>query len=1017
MQDVQQLSDAELLALIGPQAPAPRPTPSPRPSDRQGAMRPALPAGEPAPAPMAMDGLSDLGQSITGDDTPEQIAAKLRASGVPEAEIASIIGDFGGAAADVDPALSVMTNEELLALAGGAGEAATDGIKDFEALTLDERLALNTGDRVRIPNGEVVTLRGRPFVDEQQRASDRSPVPGLYLREPNLEDSAEAFATAASEQLPGMDEAVAAVGGLLTGRGFDATRQSQMLNRELLNQTNPVARDVGGIVGAVAPALLPIGAAANFVGRGATLGGLTGRGARAAAVAAPVGAVMGFGNTDGDFGERAQASAVSGLLSAAAAPVGVAAVEGVSALAPRIAAGGQEAFNRIGGLFGREAPEVEITPRATDSAVEYVQGLLQRSGADLANNPVAAMGKPITAAEAIGPTGIAQVAGLTRRTGRTAGAATDQLRQRMTESQRRIVDDFAGVSGINPDGAYDTQRAIAASARARAAPLYDQVRGMQVQPSPLLEDILSRPVGRSALRRAYMIARNEGVNPEEIGMTIRTRDEGLTTGPSRATKDPELFADLDAMREGRKVSGDGRGETLLQFISRNGGVRDDGGELAQIGADTWNRQGAFRNRAVRSDGLTLEQMADRARSAGFFDDVADAAADSADNYQRISPQDMINAIDDELRGNARFARTAGDTDRSAAAVARRARRDALDERLNREGLDISKMSNAEIARALDEADDTIARAMAQLDGEGPGQPMVDLLPGMTPTMQTLDYVKRGMNDVIEGYRDGTTGRLNLDDQGRAVVNATSQFRDELVRLTGGDEGVYAQALKVSGDAIRIDEAFKLAPRLIGQSVRTRDFVDRVERMGEAERQALAAGVADHILGQMERGRLTPRQLDNVQFREKISALVGTGRAAEFIQRLRAEMGMAQAGARMAPGSGSVTAEAMQAMREQDGAGTFGGILARNIERGPSIAGLLSAGGEMLGTPVAGFARGFSSPQPTAVRDEMGRLLMMSPDELDRVLRASQGGILRPRQRPVSGSTGVASGLLAAQTVN
>ena len=37
-----------------------------------------------------------------------------------------------------------------------------------------------------------------------------------------------------------------------------------------------------------------------------------------------------------------------------------------------------------------------------------------------------------------------------------------------------------------------------------------------------------------------------------------------------------------------------------------------------------------------------------------------------------------------------------------------------------------------------------------------------------PTMQTMDYVKRGLDDVLEKYRDTTTGKLVLDTKGHAV---------------------------------------------------------------------------------------------------------------------------------------------------------------------------------------------------------------------------------------------------------
>ncbi|OQW38098.1 MAG: hypothetical protein A4E20_04810 [Nitrospira sp. SG-bin2] len=47
--------------------------------------------------------------------------------------------------------------------------------------------------------------------------------------------------------------------------------------------------------------------------------------------------------------------------------------------------------------------------------------------------------------------------------------------------------------------------------------------------------------------------------------------------------------------------------------------------------------------------------------------------------------------------------------------------------------------------------------------------------GQIPSMQTLDYVKRALDDVVEGYRDKTSGKLVLDTEGRAINNTRAEF--------------------------------------------------------------------------------------------------------------------------------------------------------------------------------------------------------------------------------------------------
>jgi hypothetical protein len=848
---------------------------------------------------------------------------------------------------------------------------------------------LSRGMFVRQLDGSVGRMTGDAYTDEN--AANDQGTGGVSTRERNLGDQARAFAMATAEQVPFLDEAAVAAAGAISGRGYSDTRDSYRALQEIDNQTNRNQRVWGGLTGFGGTLIAPGMGAGRFV-QGAQGAQAIGR---AAAVGGAGGAVFGAGAADGGLDERARSGALGALLGAGGGAVIQGAAPLIRGAAQRGASGLSEAGATVARGFGRVAPEAPITPRATTSAKQYVQRLVDGSGADLATNPVAARGKPITAAEAIGPSGVSNMAALTRRSGRAGGMAQAQLGARAQEQSNRVVQDFADLTGMDPAGSADMIENLATAGRARARPLYEAAYSMQVQPTPLMENILSRPVGQAALRRAYKIARNEGRNPDELGMFVTTRDAGRPTGGAgRVARDPELFDDLDAMRAGSRTQGPGRGESLLEFISKNGGVRDDGGELASIGADTWNRQGSWRSRAVRDDGLSLEQMADRARAAGYFDDVVDATADGSDNYQRLSSQDMIDAIDGELRGSPRFARQVGDTNRSAAAAARMARRNDLEERLNREGIDLSKASNDDVARALRDADDAEARAMAFLEGDAPGEPQIELLPGEVPSMQTLDYVKRGLDDVINSYRDSTTRRLNLDEEGRSVLSAATRFREELVAATGGETGPYAQALAAGGDPIRLEEAFRQSERLFQVGTPQRTFNMAIERMGEAERNALVAGYADKLFRDAQAGRLSTRQLNQLNVpvtREKLATLLGREGAESFMQRVADEVELARSGGRMAPGTNSVTAEALAAMAEQDQGVGILSDLARNVERSGPLSGGLQTVAQAAYAPIGGFIRGAQAPAPQAVRDEIARLLLLSPEELQAILASARSG--------------------------
>ncbi|TPG50197.1 hypothetical protein EAH75_01495 [Rhodanobacter glycinis] len=51
-----------------------------------------------------------------------------------------------------------------------------------------------------------------------------------------------------------------------------------------------------------------------------------------------------------------------------------------------------------------------------------------------------------------------------------------------------------------------------------------------------------------------------------------------------------------------------------------------------------------------------------------------------------------------------------------------------------------------------------------------------------PTMKALDAAKQGLDDMLEKYRDPTTGKLNLDSQGRAINNLRASYVNNLDSL-------------------------------------------------------------------------------------------------------------------------------------------------------------------------------------------------------------------------------------------
>lgn len=938
-----------------------------------------------------------VGLGVNDRVTPDQIPALAQA--IAEFENGQTQGeDVQFTAAPMPPHggdVTSLSDEALMAALQGVDVPSGEpGVLVWNDLTPEQQMAIQPGDRVRLPNGEVVTAAGSPYANPDAARTGESAGGNLYTEVPGLATGIEALSTAYIEQIPFLDEAVTAARAARDGIGYSEARDQYRRAQDSLNQTNRGERVAGGLLGFGATLAAPVGGA-RFVAKGASRLDRLGR---AGMVGAGAGSLYGAGAADGGVEERAGGAATGGLLGYAG---GVAGQEIVQAL-PRVASGLSEAGARIQRGFGIEPKAAEVTPAATDAALDYVRRVVRDSGAEglLREAPA---GKPLTAAEAIGPAGVTQVAALSRRAGRTAEAAQGQLGARAQEQGARVVQDFADLTGLDPAGSADLIENLATAGRRIAAPLYDRAYSRSVQPTPIIEDILTRPTGRAALRRAYQIARDEGRNPEELGLFVMDAADGMRTGPSAVTRDAETLADLDALRAGTRTQGAGRGQSLLEFVARNGGVKDTGGELQAVGAGLWHREGSWRSRVVRDDGLDIEAMAQRAYEAGYFPEIAEATMEGAENMQRVTPRDMIDAIADELRGVRRFARQTNGDPRDL----RVARRAALDERLMREGIDLQKVSNEEALRRLRDADDAEARIMAQLSGDGPDAPDVTIVQGAVPTFQTLDYIKRGMDSLLEGYRDSTTRRLNLDDRGRAVLGNVTRYRRELERLNPD----YREALRAGGDPLRLEDAFRRSERLFSTGVSERDFARAIEGMGEADRRALAAGLADKLYREAQSGKLTTRrlnQLDVPAMRGKLARVIGSDNADDFIRRIRVEIEMARSGGRMAPGTNSITSEVQEAIRDQDGGVGLLSDLSRNIEESGVWGGATRTAAQALSAPVAGFIRGAQSPAPVPVRDEIGRLLLMSPEELRGLLSEA------PRRPVPRGSTrgALAGGLLA-----
>lgn len=160
---------------------------------------------------------------------------------------------------------------------------------------------LKKGMWISTPDG-VKQLSGDAYINENAGggAAETRIGQNAVLREENLADQSRAFAMAAAEQIPFLDEAAVGAAGLISGRGYSDVRDSYRALQGIDNQVNRGQRIAGGLTGAATGVLLP---GDEFIAgaRGAAQVG------RAIGVGAGYGALYGAAGAEGGLESRAKA--------------------------------------------------------------------------------------------------------------------------------------------------------------------------------------------------------------------------------------------------------------------------------------------------------------------------------------------------------------------------------------------------------------------------------------------------------------------------------------------------------------------------------------------------------------------------------------------------------------------------------------------------------------------------------------------------------------------------------------
>jgi len=174
------------------------------------------------------------------------------------------------------------------------------------------------------------------------------------------------------------------------------------------------------------------------------------------------------------------------------------------------------------------------------------------------------------------------------------------------------------------------------------------------------------------------MSRKGGVSESPIEIFRRAAPSmGYEVDPelrAQARRLDRMDATLDMLREGQ-VPTDQEifGDSITQFIRKEGGAIDDGGELAARDADNLIRQ---------NTGKTLDELAERAVEEGYL--------------QERNIDDLLALIDADLAGNPAYRSGMENQD----LLNTRMDMDQLQQLLDQSGLDLAEMSNDQIREAL-----------------------------------------------------------------------------------------------------------------------------------------------------------------------------------------------------------------------------------------------------------------------------------------------------------------------------
>ena len=262
----------------------------------------------------------------------------------------------------------------------------------------------------------------------------------------------------------------------------------------------------------------------------------------------------------------------------------------------------------------------------------------------------------------------------------------------------------------------------------------------------------------------------------------------------------------------------------------------------------------------------------------------------------------------------------------------------------------------------------------------------NLMIGGTPNLRAMDAAKRGLDAQLNTYRNQLTGKLELDERGRAldaVRRSLVSKLDEITTDPATGRSAYAEARKAWAGPSQLEDAMWMGRRFMrGDEEMTQKAF---EGLSPSKQEAFQLGVRREISGMINKdtqaapGRFAEKKAD---LWNRLESIYPPDKFAAFKQKIESEIGKSETDRFINPRAGSQTTPMKEDIADLANVPNSAVNVAVNVGKGnygAAIADVLRKPLAMISNPNQKTAKGLaemllnSDPQKqTQILDALGR---------------------------------------------